>query len=247
MKNVKYLSLLLGLWPMDEFQPHWRIRLYIRTIYRKFAKIYFYTFVLSMVLNVYFTRNNSRKLVDTVMILFALYTTIIKAHICKKKTTNLINYIYEIEKSLRSSSQKEYKRIYKTHVKIHYFMNRLTIFLGVLVLIAYYTFPIMEEYFRNDLISNANERILPIELWLPFDKDEHYKLAFLCVALSLFFTVNYIICLDMFIVGMLIFALGQIKILQEKLVNFTKIVTRTGVSMNELVEECVKEHRRIIA
>lgn len=245
MKNVKYLASLLAVWPTDEFKTSCRIRLYIRKFYGKFMKIYFYIFVWSMMVNIYFTRKNTRKLIDTIMVMLALYTTIIKIHICKNKTSNLINYIYETEKKMLSSPQKrEYKAVYNAHVRIHYFMNKLTIFLGFLVMTAYHTFPFLEEKFRDDVVSSV--RILPLELWLPFDKNEHYKLAFFCISVGIFSTVNYIVCLDMFIVGMTIFSLGQIKILQKKLSNFTNIVTKTGVLINSLVAECVQDHRRII-
>lgn len=254
MRNVRYLSLLLGLWPVDDFKTNWRIRRYIRVFYRKFVKTFFYIFVLSAAINIYFFRNNAQKLLDLLTVMFALYTSIIKIHICKNQSANLVNCIYETEKKLYLSPNKhEYEAIYNTHIKIHYFMNKLTIFLVIMVYIAYLSFPIMEEKFSG---INEMDRIMPIDVWLPFDKNKHYRFAYFVQFIGMFTVVTYVGCPDMFIVGMLIFALGQIKILQKKLTDFTKktqdiVEAHSNIpkeyAVDICIQECVKHHRQIIA
>lgn len=121
----------------------------------------------------------------------------------------------------------------------------------------YFTHPLtVEDIVKFNEATNETTVIkpLPMSSWFPYDPQERYLLSYLWHILDGMVGASYVMYTDAFTFSLIIFPLGQIRILIHVLSNFPKYVLkvkeRIECSRDEAsfvtLRECILKHKEII-
>ncbi|KAJ8976066.1 hypothetical protein NQ317_002541 [Molorchus minor] len=124
-----------------------------------------------------------------------------------------------------------------------------------------FVFYSIQPLFANNMIKyypSRNETViikpLPLSSWFPFDEQENYLVCYIWQIIDVFFGAAYFTFSDIFNLSIIIFALGQIRLLKYILNNFETYVTKIGNQLSCSQEEasfitlrqCILKHKEII-
>lgn len=158
----------------------------------------------------------------------------------------LIKKIQITEKNIKD---EETKKIFMKHVAKTYLSNRLMIVLGSACCFMFISAPSFEELANPlpsyiQMIDNNTviylPRPLPLVSWFPFDRYKYYYISFSWHAIAASFSTAYIVgCNNMFFaLSLMIFAIGQIKILQQYILTLTKPTSKAAyLTFDEIVTD----------
>lgn len=163
---------------------------------------------------------------------------------------------------LFSGSIQEHMDIYLVNVKRSNYIGKCFLIVAEITILFYITSPAVEIITSNLFPTTANgsnsrdKRTLPLNSWFPFDKSEHFYLAYALNALTVIYGGNYTACVDVFFFALMIFSMGQLKILHAKLEKFkdtavasmkTKKATAEDkeIAILQTLGECVQQHKKI--
>ncbi|KAJ8983701.1 hypothetical protein NQ317_009136, partial [Molorchus minor] len=110
------------------------------------------------------------------------------------------------------------------------------------------------EHFNKVTNETTIVKVLPLSSWLPYNAQEHYLCTYLWQIFDGTIGASYVGCTDVFTFSLIIYPLGQIKMLIHILRNFHKYVGKTqnvlGVERDEAsfltMRECILKHKEII-
>ena len=237
---------------------------FLHELYGKFVLTYLTIFVLSEYIQV--CRIIDRDLFDIVSILAVslLYSaTILKILVCNGSTIKgLVNQILTTERKLFNYGNSTLAGIYYKHVRWNYFADRLLIYVGILTVLPYYFNPVLEQIQNEEILVSVVDNVtvekkikpLPFNTWFPFDEQEYYYQCYTYHVVAAFFGGGSTVATDIFFVGLMTFAIGQIKILQFCFENSGKIATTVSESLEIPKEQsirivigyCIKMHKVVI-
>lgn len=159
--------------------------------------------------------------------------TLAKAFVCMSSDAlKLIDTVKELEIKFSTTPQREIVEIYDSHRKLNRIVA-VAFFVSCLsVIVALDISPVGKQYF----IGYSDIRPLPISVYLPFDTQKFYKIAYSIHILDGIYGCLYTSGINTFFVSLMIFAVCQIKILNYSIRNLSP----------EHLYEIIREHLFII-
>ncbi|KAJ8964915.1 hypothetical protein NQ314_004522 [Rhamnusium bicolor] len=124
-------------------------------------------------------------------------------------------------------------------------------------MVVYFIHPLYTDEMVK-FYASRNETVLvkalPLSSWFPFDEQKYYLESYLWHILDICVGAIFVTGTDIFTFSLIIFALGQIKILIYILSNFDEFVTKIQNQINCSQEEasfitlreCILKHKEII-
>nr|UTQ11396.1 odorant receptor 2 [Holotrichia oblita] len=253
---------ILGAYP-DDFG--YRLYNILYGIYSFIVTSYFITFIIfeyAELITVF-----KEDLYEDVAILSVslLYTTTVwKVIVCNSKNfRKLIEQIREMETKILSNNNKDLKHIYDYYVKWNLKVNKYFIWVTIITVIPFYVSPILEQTSMESTYANQTKnnvtimyliKPLPADSWLPFNKYIYYYQAYVYYVIALVIGAGTTLSTDLVFVSMMVFGIGQIKIVQyifKNTVALAKNLTKNAnISYDDAltytVKHCILMHQIII-
>ncbi|XP_017777947.1 PREDICTED: odorant receptor 4-like [Nicrophorus vespilloides] len=237
MENDKHLKInmvtlaIIGLWPVNCKRYTYLNKMH--AFYSNCNVICFLLFIITEHCEIYFSRAESNYFAIannlTVSLLFS--ETFIKVMICRsEQIKKFVKQIRMTEKIILDGVDRSLKKIYLDTIQSN---NKLTISFLCLTFfsaVPFYIKPIAETILHpmeNYTIIVDNqvvylERPLPFNSWFPFDKFKYYYISFGMQVVVGCIGACYTSLTDVFFWSLMIFGLGQLRIVQHKLINLKK-------------------------
>nr|QXE93244.1 odorant receptor 18 [Eucryptorrhynchus brandti] len=138
----------------------------------------------------------------------------------KLEFRNMIEFVTNMEKSMKNITDKMIKKIYQDCAKTT--RQQIIIFmLGVLFMTV---ITIGRPFYAKEVVQKGNETVLvksfPLSVWMPFDKNAHFWASYFINILYITPGACFSIFTDILILALITFATGQLKILHHVLENF---------------------------
>ncbi|XP_023309827.1 odorant receptor Or2-like [Anoplophora glabripennis] len=260
LKITMYISAVLGVWPfIFEDKPVLRK---IYDVYSKCIFCYYLLYVLAAIIQLFIIVTDEVLDVDEIVanlcITLLNFVAILRVKAIKtERVKNIIQNVFKLEEKMMNSGNDEIIEIYNRHARQNQTCNKIFLVNLYLVDILYFIHPLYVE----DTIKyypNRNETVvikaLPLSTWYPFDQQKHYVLTYLWEEMDVFMATTFIGCSDIFAFSLIIFGVGQIKILKLILSNFQEfamnIKDQLHCSQEEAsyitLRECILKHQEII-
>lgn len=251
--------MFVGFWPI-EFKC--KIITFFYKLYCFVTISVFVIFVFSQFIEIYMVLGKSLEELSGLMAINFLYTLgLVKIWVVGNPTVKtLIKKIQITEQNIVKDDNEEIKKIFMEHVTTAYLANRLMISLGVVCFFMFILTPSFEEltsplYSYIEVVDNDTvvylPRPLPLISWFPFDRYKYYYTSFSWHVIAAIFNTTYIVgCNNMFF-ALMIFSVGQIKILKQYIVTLTKSTSKVAnLTFDEIVADNITKiivyHRSII-
>lgn len=256
-----------GCWPLKYKSPS-STRRYLYKAYQQFSKvwrIYIAIFVLTQWIQIYYIPlSNLEEIVQNISTNLVYTIGIYQLIVCKqKKAVSIINTIYAMEKEVLEANNEVHVKIYKYYAKLSNSVNKWFMIMSACTVSLIVFLPLVET--RVEIYIAANrahygenssetlQRRLPLSSWFPFDKRVYYNLAYLLQGIGGYSGCSFVVYSDIFFYSIMMFAIGQIKILQNQIINFKDLAEQHSecekdTVRNELdvLRECVRKHKMII-
>lgn len=234
----------------------------IYSVYQIIANAYFTIFVVTQVIQLYYIPlENYQEILDNAGVSLLYIIGIIKLYSCKgEKAVRLIKTIQETEISLTTKEQiGDRVTIYNKHIQHNNNVSVFFIGLTAATIAAFWTYPGLTEYMKyaeNITINDTTEyvvRALPFSSWFPFNKYKHYYLSYALQVIAGYYGASYVTCSDLFFFGLMIYCLGQVRMLKDSFRHF-KQVSSFATNEKHFDEEavfdnlrkCIIQHQQII-
>lgn len=237
----------------------------VHTIYSLVILCYFALFVLSEIIEVFnIIGGNIFELVSNLGVSLLYSVCIVKIFVCRSQSiADLLHQIHDKEKRIFHRQNDKVQDIYMKNVKVNYGANKLLIWVGVVTIAPFYFSPLLAEWQNPpekifNIIENSTivyiPRPLPFSSWFPFDRFKYYYVSYACHILAGTCGASLTVTTDILFYGLMLYAIGQIKILQHYVKEF-KIYSKSFANHNTcsheeaiylFVGKCVKEHKIII-
>lgn len=176
-----------------------------------------------------------------------LYTvTFYKTFIIRSTAmSKIVEQIRTIEKTILHGDDESVKHIYRYHVKWNDKLSKAFIIIVFFTLAPFFINPLIVLFTSEEVRNGTVDKPLPFSSYLPFDKNYYYgtsfTLHFFAGVMGGFLTGTT----DIFYWALMIFAIGQIKILQYKFKNLGKhalaLMDKSKMSSDEAVNHCMKK------
>nr|XP_022917715.1 odorant receptor 49b-like [Onthophagus taurus] len=229
-------------------------------IYSKLVVGYLMCFVITQYMEILTNLSYGPFYVVSILGVSLLYSdTICKALVCGgPKIMKLIDQIKETETRILSYENNDLKEIYYDHVKWNYKADRLLIWVGGITVLPFYVSPILiqisDDYVKEYDGDGYEMRPLPFITWFPFNRFQYYPIAYLYHMLAGMAGGSLTVSTDILFVGLMTFAIGQIKILQYSFRNSKRLAENLAKNAGIPLEEaivitigyCVRMHKIII-
>nr|UTN00907.1 odorant receptor [Semanotus bifasciatus] len=259
-KVTMYANALLGVWPFIFENNRMMKRLY--NIYANFTFIYYLLFIVSAYVELFVLLLADEKRVQEIvgnLCITLLYSiTIMRVYAIKTKNVkDLIREVINVEDVIYKCEDEAVIDIYKecvhdSHISNYIFLANISV-----ETLFYFLHPLyLGEMVRFDKATNQTKivRGLPLSSWFPFDKQEHYTLSYLWQIFDGTVGASYVMYTDIFTFSLIIFPIGQIKVLMHILRNFNTYVQKTqdryGYDRDEAsfltMRECMIKHKDVI-
>ncbi|XP_023310498.1 uncharacterized protein LOC111691620 [Anoplophora glabripennis] len=255
-----YANSVLGVWPYI-FQGNPKLRK-LYNIYSKFMLSYFLFFLLTALIQLYILITDDELKVEEIganLSITLLYPITVRRVLVIRSTKmkKLIKKILAAEEAILGGKDEEVLKIYKFHAQQSQFTNLLFI-VGIAVqAVFYFTHPLsLDDVVKFNNVTNETTIIkaLPMSSWLPYDPQKHYLISYLWHMFNGLIGASYVTVADAFSFSMIIFPLGQIRILLHVLTNFSEYVGKV-MEQNQCdrdqasfltLRECIIKHKEII-
>ena len=230
---------------------------FVHRVYSKLLFLYLVVFVLAQYTELFQILDEDLFEIVSNLAITLLYTSsIFKMLTCgSKPIENLTRQILSTEQQISKQSDCQIKRIYQFHVRWNYIADKLLLWIGLFTALPYFVNPIMEQVGEIKTVNSTLGDIkpLPFSSWFPFDRYKYYYWCYAYHTVAGVVGTCATVFTDIFFVGLMTFAIGQMKILQYRLENSKSIILQEldediplESSMKELIGACVMEHQVII-
>ncbi|CAH1142515.1 unnamed protein product [Phyllotreta striolata] len=243
-----YSCSILGLWPFVFPKNPLYQKMYFR--YSKFIYIFTWLFLSTYVVQLIKLLLDEVIFVEEIMrnvsITAIQSLSLIRAYALKsKRSKNMINEVLSTEKRILGSQNSGVIGIYNEFAKKN--NSFITIYMASMVLDTcfFVIYPLCAppiEIFYPTRNETVTKRMLMLSAWFPFDEQKHYMAAYLFQFSCGPITEFYIILSDALTIGLVIYAIGQFRILNELFANFDKYAIQV---QNQL--KCSKEEACLTA
>lgn len=216
MEPSKYLRfnraflLLIGLWRLEHSSTFYQI-------YRRVMVGYFCLYLLRLIiqLNLIIGKDNNGAIQNAGISMMCVIS-IAKAFVCMSSgSAKMIETIKERELKIFTLQKEKILEIYSSYVK-HNRVVLLSFYLcGLSATVASIVAPILKERF----IGATAKRPLPISVWIPFNSQKYYSFAYFIQSIDANFGCHFTIGTNTFLLSLMIFAVGQMKILNYTIRN----------------------------
>ncbi|XP_050295705.1 odorant receptor 30a-like [Anthonomus grandis grandis] len=257
LKIPMYLSCLVGIWPIILVEnPH------LRRLYDIFAAILYY-YYLEYIFRAYYQITvllradnlNVEEILGNVCITLIYTVSMFRLKaFSSDEVKALFNTVIETENDISKNPDDKIRKLYDLFVKSTTIYNILFCFNGWVVSFLYFIHPFLIEL-PEVTVNNKTItlRVLPLSTWWPFDIQEHYWFAYCWNIFDGTLGSSIVINSDMLTFSLIVFALSQLHILDYKVEQFGKNISKNlSEKEKELIErnefiELVKEHQKLIS
>lgn len=259
-KNISALN-YIGMWPPKNKKYRW-----LYSIYSKLVLTWFVTFTTSEFIEMKNIYHDFKELTVNAGVSLLYGVQIAKVYIVlfrRKKVEGLVNVIRKTENEILSTDDEDLKKILHSYVaqNVNVYVRFGYLVLGTIV--AFFINPLMQYWFLpqeevpigNDTSAGINKLPLIFSSWFPFNKYDppsHYFYAFGFQFVSGTIGATYVGTWDILIFGLMIFGIGQFRILQYYLKNLVPSdhgyggKTLTNTELYSRFKKCVIHHDLII-
>lgn len=260
-RNLKALQ-IIGMWP-----PESRKLQFFYQIYSKIIFIWFVFFTTSQFIEIYFVYTDFKELTSNAGVSLLYAVAIAKVYIIlfkKQKIKDLVEEIRESEVEILNGKDVKTKQILKEYILQNWGVTKKFWLLTFWTILGFFVSPTLESILikpqeillKNGTGSGRFKRPLVFSSYFPFDKyqDIWYELAYGLQTISGTIGASYLGIWDTFIVALMIYAIGQFRILQHSLKHICYDSYNSQISLNTFEEEqmnynfikCVKLHCKIL-
>lgn len=259
-KNISALN-YIGMWPPKNKKFRW-----LYSIYSKLVFIWFVTFTTSEFIEMKNIYHDFKELTVNAGVSLLYGVQIAKVYIVlfrRKKVEGLVNVIRKTENEILSSDDEDLKKILHEYVAQNVKVYVSFGYLVVGTIVAFFINPFMqywflphEEVLYNNGTGTGRDKIpLIFSSWFPFNKYEpvsHYFYAFGFQLVSGTIGATYVGTWDILIFGLMIFGIGQFRILQYYLKSLVPVEhgqagkTLTNTELYNRFKKCVIHHDLVI-
>lgn len=260
MENDLHLKICLralatvGQWPL-KFKTY-KILNHLHFLYTILVSIYFIFFVITEYIEIANRMNENFLDILNNLSVSLLYTvTIYKVYIIRGSAmSKIVEQIRTIEKIILEGDDEEIKQIYLSHVSWNSKLSVRFIMITGITLLPFFVNPVIVLMTMPDGLNDTMDKPLPFSSWFPFDRNYYYGWSY---GMQVFAGMvgGYLTCdTDIFYWSLMIFAIGQMKILQYKFRNLSVhaqgFVDKGKMNKDEAVSHCVRKcillHQMII-
>lgn len=263
MKHYEYfklntlLTIATGALSLDPGTDHklWRR---VFDFYRKSVIICFTLFVASEWFELYLIPSHDiQGKMENAGVSLLYSVGIVKIFICSQsKASKLRQEVRQIEEHIMHQQKNEtHRQIFKDHLKHNNAVWIGFVGLGIITISVFFATPVLISYTYHEYGNNETNPLLPFSSWFPFDKYEHYRLAYGVHIIAGLYGCSLIMCVDFLFYGLMILSTAQIKILQDQLRNFketaydlmeTEHIQDEDKAVMKVLRECGIQHQAII-
>lgn len=240
----KTALLIFGSWPLNFESQSAHLRLLYR-VYEIFCKIwlaYVTIFVTTQWIQMYsipFT--NLEEIVQNISTNLVYSIGIYQLAVCKqKKAAHIITNIYEMEREVLESNHCKHLEIYQYYTKLIHTVCKYFVIMSAFTVSLIVFLPLVEM-----LLMTESQTRLPLSSWFPFDKNSHYAVAYVLQGIGGYSGCAFVVVSDIFIFAIMIFAIGQFKILQQQIIHF-KDGNNSEIKEINALRICINKHKLII-
>nr|UTN00919.1 odorant receptor [Semanotus bifasciatus] len=260
LKLTMRANALLGVWPFI-FENNPKLR-NIYAIYSRGTFIYYLLFIISAIIKLFILICDEvlviKEIVANLCITLLYSVTIMRVYAIKTpRVKGIIREILVLEQRILRSEDDKIIAIYNSHASQSKISNAIFLVNIFLVTALYFIHPLyvddLVKYYPSKNLT-VIERPLPLSSWFPFDAQKYYLQSYLWHMLDGSIGASFVTYTDIFSFSLIIFPLGQIKILIHILSNFEeyaeKVKHQLRCSSEEAsfvtLRECILKHKEII-
>ncbi|KAJ8919266.1 hypothetical protein NQ315_003850, partial [Exocentrus adspersus] len=256
---AKYLSFLVGLWPVVSSEN--KKTSYMYNILSKFLYVYFCLFILTEIIQlvILLTEEDIKyeEVTNNLSISLVYINSAVRCKVCKGRVIKrAITEVTKFEKELWQGMDADLIKIYEDNAKMNSLFCALFASSAIFTSAVYTVWPFFAET-PSMMVDNVTVEVktLPVSAWVPFNPQKHYVTAYVL----LLFNANYLgtmflISTEILAFGLMSYPIGQIHILKHVIRNFAhykKIVQRrlnlTPEAASKVqLKECIIKHQDII-
>lgn len=246
---VSVEAIMFGWWPVKLVRNNRHRTLY--KPYKQLLNTITYCFLLSLSLGLAITVLNDaemKEIFDNASLLLGLTVATVRAWTTNsKKAENVIEEVICFETELFGPLlNKTRECLYNRWVK---FLNVVTVslaVLGITITLLYLVFPIISSQY-----AASESKQLPFKLWLPFDSQKHYTVAYILNVIGSVITVGTALNGDCTTVLFILHGIQRAEILYDIIKNFRSGIIKQDyedleMTTRKAVRELVKKHQAFI-
>lgn len=251
-RNIKALK-IIGMWPPENNRNN-----ILFHIYSKFIFVWFVCFTTSQFIEIRYVYHNFKELTANAGVSLLYTVGISKVYIVlfkRKEVSYLVNEIRVTEQKILRGRDVQINKLLQEYILQNWDVTRKFWMLTYFTILGFFTSPRIEALLtqpeeiilRNGTATGIFKKPLVFSSWFPFDKysSEYYYLAYALQTISGMIGASYLGIWDTFIVALIIYAIGQVRILQLTLRNLYSAELEEE-EINERFVACVVHHCKII-
>lgn len=246
-RNLKALQ-IVGMWPpkSNRLKP-------IYHVYSRLVFVWFVCFTTSQFVEIYFVHSDFKELTSNAGVSLLYAVAIAKVYLVlfkRPRIKKLVEIIRESELAIMQSDQTTTKKILRDYILQNWGVTKKFWLLTFWTILGFFISPTLEAFLigpqeiflKNGTGSGRFRRPLVFSSYFPFDKytNGHYQLAYGLQTISGTIGASYLGIWDTFIVALMIYAIGQFRILQHSL------KTLDPTLADDSFVSCIKHHCKII-
>ncbi|XP_049818987.1 uncharacterized protein LOC126264572 [Aethina tumida] len=254
---VKFLMLALGVWPiklLDYKSIHpWILKVYSKYYYISWTFLAMFEVSQYILLIILINEGNKGAEILEVLSISILYTmNLYKINCCRSKNIqSLLFWITENEQQAIATDDEEIIKIQKKHSLQAHISSVLHVSTATLCVLTYVFYPIYAN--KQENLEGCDKKLI-FSSWFPFDRSEYYFWALTIQFFGGYYGSSYAVYVDSLFFTIMIYCVGQMKILQHYLRNTNKYSgqyqKRTGCTLEEaqtvVVKSLIDKHKEII-
>lgn len=243
-----------------------RLQNIVYQTYAWFVRAYFIIFIICQYTELFTMSDKNLFNVVSILAVSLLYTTTIwKLVVCNgKEIRRLVEKLRAIEMKILSYKNKDIEDIYFKYVSKNYACSWFLL-MGTITSSLYYIRPIIEEKTIEPKFMNVTSginnvtvqyriRSLPLSSWFPFNRYKYYFFCYFYQIIATLIGGTMVVLTGLLFVALMIFIIGQLKILQYNFRNAPKLAktlkNNIGVSYNvalkHTIRNLIEQHKIII-
>ncbi|KAJ8978567.1 hypothetical protein NQ317_012091 [Molorchus minor] len=258
-KITMYVNFLLGVWPFVFEDSPFMKKLY--NFYANFTFLYFLFFIITAYMELFtliFAEDKDVQGIVSNLCITLLYSiTIMRVYAINVEGHQGPQKGGHMEiGSFINARDEELIDIYKSHARLS-IINITDFLVNVIETLFYGVHPLyLGQIEKFNKVTNETTVIkaLPLSSWFPYNPQEYYLYTYLWQIFDGLIGASYVMYIDVFSFSLIIYPLGQIKMLMYILRNFHKYVGKTqnvlGVERDEAsfltMREFIMKHKEII-
>lgn len=251
------LTIVTGALPLEPGDDHKFLRR-LFNLYRKTVLVSFTLFVATEWVEFYrIPSSDVRGKMENIGVSLLYSVGIVKLFVCSQsRASKLRHQVREIEDTIVYQERNvTHVKIFNDHLKHNNAVWIGFVGLGVITISVFFTTPVIISYTFHEYRDNLTDPLLPFSSWFPFDKYEHYALAYAIHVVAGLYGCSLIMCVDFLFYGLMILSTAQIKILQDHLRNFRETADNLmkdealadeQKAIMKVLRKCAMKHQYII-